>query len=60
MHSEKNYLLSKLNNELFASYNSYQESLKLFYTKYNDKNIKQNTDLKDLILDYLNFKLDNG
>jgi len=62
MHSEKNYLLSKLNNELFASYNSYQESLKLFYTKYNDKNIKQesNTDLKELILDYLNFKLDNG
>ena len=62
MRSEKNYLLSKLNNELFASYNSYQESLKLFYTKYNDKNIKQetNTDLKDLILDYLNFKLDNG
>ena len=62
MHSEKNYLLSKLNNELFASYNSYQESLKLFYTKYNDKNIKKetNTDLKDLILDYLNFKLDNG
>ena len=62
MRSEKNYLLSKLNNELFASYNSYQESLKLFYTKYNDKNIKQesNTDLKELILDYLNFKLDNG
>ena len=62
MRSEKNYLLSKLNNELFASYNSYQESLKLFYTKYNDKNIKQesNTDLKALILDYLNFKLDNG
>ena len=62
MRSEKNYLLSKLNNELFASYNSYQESLKLFYTKYNDKNIKKetNTDLKDLILDYLNFKLDNG
>ena len=62
MRSEKNYLLSKLNNELFASYNSYQESLKLFYTKYNDKNIKQesNTDLKQLILDYLNFKLDNG
>ena len=62
MRSEKNYLLSKLNNELFASYNSYQESLKLFYTKYNDKNIKQetNTDLKNLILDYLNFKLDNG
>lgn len=62
MSSEKNYLLSKLNNELFASYNSYQESLKLFYTKYNDKNIKQesNTDLKELILDYLNFKLDNG
>lgn len=62
MHSEKNYLLSKLNNELFASYNSYQESLKLFYTKYNDKNIKQesNTDMKELILDYLNFKLDNG
>ena len=62
MRSEKNYLLSKLNNELYSSYNSYQESLKLFYTKYNDKNIKQetNTDLKDLILDYLNFKLDNG
>ena len=62
MLSEKNYLLSKLNNELYSSYNSYQESLKLFYTKYNDKNIKQetNTDLKDLILDYLNFKLDNG
>ena len=62
MHSEKNYLLSKLNNELYSSYNSYQESLKLFYTKYNDKNIKQesNTDLKELILDYLNFKLDNG
>ena len=62
MRGEKNYLLSKLNNELFASYNSYQESLKLFYTKYNDKNIKQetNTDLKNLILDYLNFKLDNG
>ena len=62
MRSENNYLLSKLNNELFASYNSYQESLKLFYTKYNDKNIKQeaNTDLKELILDYLNFKLDNG
>ena len=62
MRSEKNYLLSKLNNELYSSYNSYQESLKLFYTKYNDKNIKQesNTDLKELILDYLNFKLDNG
>ena len=62
MRSKKNYLLSKLNNELLASYNSYQESLKLFYTKYNDKNIKQeaNTDLKELILDYLNFKLDNG
>ena len=62
MNNVKNYQLSKLNNELFISYNEYQETLKLFYSKYQDKNIKHesNTDLKELILDYLNFKLDNG
>lgn len=62
MRDENNYILSKLNNELYASYNEYQESVKKFYSKYIDKNINQesNIDLKEIILDYLNFKLDNG
>ena len=62
MSNENNYILSKLNNELYSSYNEYQESIKIFYSKYKDKNINQesNTDLKETILDYLNFKLDNG
>ena len=62
MSNENNYILSKLNNELYSSYNEYQESIKIFYSKYKDKNINQesNIDLKETILDYLNFKLDNG
>ena len=62
MSNENNYILSKLNNELYSSYNEYQESIKILYSKYKDKNINQesNIDLKETILDYLNFKLDNG
>ena len=62
MSNENNYIISKLNNELYSSYNEYQESIKIFYSKYKDKNINQesNIDLKETILDYLNFKLDNG
>ena len=56
--------LTLLNNKenILKSYSEYRESLKLFISKYEDKNIQQeaNTDLKELILDYLNFKLDNG
>ena len=56
--------LTLLNNKdnILKSYSEYRESLKLFFSKYEDKNIQQeaNADLKKLILDYLNFKLDNG
>ena len=51
MSNENNYILSKLNNELYSSYNEYQESIKIFYSKYKDKNINQesNIDLKETI-----------
>ena len=55
-------LSSILNDDLLNSYSLYQKSLKLFYEKYKDKTnqseIKES--LKELILDYLNFKFENG
>ena len=54
--------LSLLNDELLNSYSEYQKSLKFFNEKYKDKNNppEANSDLKELILDYLNFKFENG
>ena len=54
--------LSLLNDELLNSYSEYQKSLKFFNEKYRDKNNppEANSDLKELILDYLNFKFENG
>jgi len=54
--------LSLLNDELLNSYSEYQKSLKFFSEKYKDKNNppEANSDLKELILDYLNFKFENG
>ena len=51
-----------LNEELLKSYSEYHQSLKLFYEKYEDKTNKEELKetLKDLILDYLNFKYENG
>ena len=58
--NKKSYSL--LNDELLNSYSEYQQSIKLFYEKYKDKNNQPeaNSDLKELILDYLNFKYENG
>ena len=53
---------SLLKNDLLTSYSEYKQSLRLFNSKYKDKNNQPEAeaDLKELILDYLNFKLDNG
>ena len=53
---------SSLNNDLLNSYSEFQQSIKLFYEKYKDKSNQEeaNRDLKELIIEYLNFKLGNG
>ena len=58
--NKKSYSL--LNDEFLNSYSEYQQSLKFFYEKYKDKNNQPeaNSDFKELILDYLNFKYENG
>ena len=53
---------SSLNKDLLSSYNEFIQSENLFLDKFKDKNIQQEAkaELKELILDYLNFKLENG
>ncbi len=49
-------------NGLINSYYDYLELIKKYKDKYKDKNTRNNTniDIKSLILDYLNFKYENG
>ena len=50
--------LSLLNDELLNSYSEYQHTIQIFLEKYKNKNIPQEEkiDLKEIFLNYLNFK----
>ena len=60
MNNNNNSLMSL--NGLINSYYEYLELIKKYKDKYKDKNTRNNSniDIKSLILDYLNFKYENG